>query len=202
LVFFGDSHIPPERYKKVHESPTSMIMPMTILAFLAMIGGFIGVPEVLGGTNIIWRWLSPLLAFVLRQASTEAGTAAETILMVITLLWSLHFMVMGWVIYSQKRDLPLVLIRRIRFVHRFVANKYYIDELYNLLFVRPLLWISEKVLWRTVDDLYIDGLAITGSARSLGFWGSVLSLMQNGKVQQYLLYFLIGAVVIIGYMAL
>ncbi|MFH1874754.1 MAG: NADH-quinone oxidoreductase subunit L [Pseudomonadota bacterium] len=202
LVFFGDTNLPMERFKKVHESSTSMIMPLTILALLTTFGGFIGVPETLGGSNLIWQWLSGIMAYGVTPTISEPTLATETILMVITLLWSIHFSVLGWVIYSQKRDWPQTMIRRLSLAHRLIANKYYIDELYSSLFTKPLVWISKNILWKGVDDIYIDGLAIHGTARSFGFMSAVLGFVQNGKVQQYLLYFLIGAVVVVGYLAL
>ncbi len=202
LVFFGDTNLPADRFKKVHESSTSMIMPLTILGLLTTFGGFIGVPEALGGNNVIWHWLSGITAFGITPTLNEPTLATETILMVITLLWSIHFSVLGWVIYSQKRDWPENIIKRMRVLHKLIVNKYYIDRLYQLLIVKPLLWFSKNIAWKTIDNIYIDGLAVHGTARSIRLMSSVLGLIQNGKVQQYLLYFLIGAVVVVGYLAL
>jgi NADH-quinone oxidoreductase subunit L len=202
MVFFGESNIPVERLKKVHESSSSMLIPMMILAFLAFAGGLIGVPEVLGGANRIGVWLTSLIAYEIGHAPDEGTHATETVLMVITLLWSLHFAVLGWVIYAQKREWPAVFAEKFGILYRLAANKYYVDEIYDFLFVRPINWISRRILWQAIDDTYIDGLAVHGTARSFGFWASVVSLAQTGALQQYLLYFLIGAVLIVGYLAL
>jgi len=202
MVFFGETNATLERYKRVHESPYSMIVPMMLLAFLSLFGGLIGVPEVLGGANRLGTWLLNLIAYEIGHAPARGVTASEMVLMVITLLWSLHFAILGWVIYAQRRDWPVQVAKKFGFLYRLVANKYYIDELYDFVIVRPLNWISSKILWQTLDDTFIDGLAVHGAARGVGFWASVVSLAQTGALQQYLLYFLIGAVVVVGYLAL
>jgi NADH-quinone oxidoreductase subunit L len=201
-TFFGETNVPLEKFKRVHESSYSMVVPMMILAFLSLFGGLMGVPQVLGGVNHIGTWLSKLIAYEIGHGPAEETSASEMVLMVITLLWSLHFAILGWVIYAQRRDWPVHVAKKFGFVYQLVINKYYIDELYALVIVRPLNWISAKILWQTVDDTFIDGLAVHGTARGVGFWASVMSLAQTGMLQQYLLYFLIGAVVVVGYLAL
>ena len=199
-TFFGETNAPLEKFKRAHESPASMIVPMMLLAVLSVFGGLIGVPQVLGGVNRIGTWLSRLIAYEVSHAPEEG--AAEMVLMVITLLWSLHFAVLGWVIYSQRREWPEAVARRFGFIYRLVANKYYVDEIYDFLIVRPLNWVSTKILWQTVDDTFIDGIAVHGTARTVGVWANVVSMAETGVLQQYLLYFLIGAVVVVGYLAL
>lgn len=202
MIFFGETNIPLERLKKVHEAPSSMIVPIMVLCFLSLAGGLIGVPHVLGGTNWIGSWLYQLLAYEVGHAPSEATQATEVVIMVITLLWSLHFSVLGWVIYAQRREWPVTFAQKFGILYRLVANRYYIDEIYDFLLVRPINWLSTKILWQTLDDTYIDGLMVHGTARSIGFWASVVSLAQTGVLQQYLLYFLIGAALIVGYLAL
>lgn len=199
-TFFGETNASLEKFKRAHESPYSMIVPMMILAVLSVFGGLIGVPKILGGADRIGEWLSRLIAYEMGHAPEEG--ASEIVIMVITLLWSLHFAVLGWVIYAQKREWPDAVAQRFGFVYRLVANKYYVDEIYDFLIIRPLNWISTKILWQTVDDIFIDGLAVHGTARTVGLWANVVSLAQTGVLQQYLLYFLIGAVVVVGYLAL
>ncbi len=202
MVFFGESNIPPEKWKRVHESPTSMIIPLIILAFLSLLGGVIEVPKILGGSDRLGAWLSRLIAYETAHAPDPSMAAREIIVMVITLLWSIHFVVLGWVIYAQRREWPDAVAKKISIIFRLVANKYYVDEIYDRLIVRPLNWVSTKVLWQTLDDTFIDGLAVHGTARAVGVWANIVSMAETGVLQQYLLYFLIGAVVIVGYLAL
>lgn len=202
MVFFGETNVPLEKFKRAHESPTSMLVPLILLAFLSLLGGVIEVPQVLGGTDRLGHWLSRLIVYEVAHAPDESTKANEMILMVVTLLWSLHFVVLGWVIYAQKREWPVAVAMRFGFVYKLVANRYYVDEIYDRLVVRPLNWVSTKILWQTVDDTLVDGLGVHGTARAVGVWASIVSMAETGVLQQYLLYFLIGAVVIVGYLAL
>ncbi|PJA21053.1 MAG: NADH-quinone oxidoreductase subunit L, partial [Deltaproteobacteria bacterium CG_4_10_14_0_2_um_filter_43_8] len=78
----------------------------------------------------------------------------------------------------------------------------YVDEIYNALIVKPLLWISRVVLWKGVDATGIDGMMVHGTARSVSLWSQLVSAMQSGSLQQYLLYFFSGAVVLLAYFLL
>lgn len=201
-VFFGETDIPLDRFKKITESPISMVVPMMVLATLTVLVGLIGVPEVLGGSNRLGLWLGGLIPYEISRAPAEESRAAEIILMVVTVLWSAHFTILGWLIYAQKRDWPVIVSLRIRPLYKLVVNCCYVDKAYEIIFVRPLLWISENVLWRALDDAVLDGLAVGGSAKAVGILGRVASAAQTGVLQQYLLYFLIGAVIAVGYLAL
>jgi NADH-quinone oxidoreductase subunit L len=79
---------------------------------------------------------------------------------------------------------------------KLLNNKYYVDEIYNFIFVNPLVKGSEKLLWKIFDAGLIDGLAVNGSAKTVGFIGRFLRVFHNGYVQSYLFYFLIGVLVL------
>lgn len=201
FVFFGESNIPQEKWRRVEEAPMTMAVPLLVLATLSLFGGILGVPEVLGGRDIIIKWLGGLISYEVGHAPAE-GSHTELILMAISVLWAAHFSILGWVIYAQKRDWPVRIAARMSWVYRLVANRYYVDEIYNFFVVRPLVWFSGRVLWNSVDQSIVDGIAVHGSARAVGFMGVVVSAMQTGMLQRYLLYFLIGAAAVVGYLAL
>jgi NADH-quinone oxidoreductase subunit L len=82
-------------------------------------------------------------------------------------------------------------------VHRVVVNKFYVDELYDALFVRPLVSLSENVLYRGIDAGVIDSMAVNGSARLVrGFASGVLRHFQSGLAQGYLVMMLIGTILV------
>lgn len=178
-----------------------MLIPLLLLAGLSIGGGLFGVPEVMGGGDILGHWLSSIVPQVISHGGEEMHSQ-EIVLMVITSLWGLHFTVLGWVIYTQKRAWPIKMAEKLGAMYRLIANRYYIDEIYDALIVRPLVSFSRAFLWKGVDDVAIDGLVVYGTARSIGVFGRLASLLQTGVLQQYLLYFLIGAVIIVGYIAL
>jgi NADH-quinone oxidoreductase subunit L len=71
-------------------------------------------------------------------------------------------------------------------------NKFYIDELYNLIIVRPIKWISINVLWKGLDISLIDNVCVDGAPRSVGLIGKVVQVAQTGMVPHYIFFIVIG----------
>lgn len=201
FVFFGETNVPMEKFKKVVESPASMGIALMLLATLTLLGGALGVPHVLGGSDIIIKWLGGVLSYEVGHAPVE-GSNAEIILMVVSVLWSAHFSILGWLIYAQRREWPEKIAGKLSFVYEIVAHRFYVDEIYDWVIVKPLMWFSTNILWKAVDRTFVDGIAVHGSARAVGFMASLASAVQTGVLQRYLLYFLVGAVIVVGYLAL
>lgn len=201
-VFFGEPQCELSRFKRAAEPSMSMVVPTMLLVSLTAVAGVLGIPEALGGGNRLGAWLSELVPFELSHAPGESSRGVEIVLMAVTLLWSAHFSVLGWLIYAQKRDWPQRVVRRVAWLARLVAAGFYVDQLYDRLIVRPLVWCSRKILWKGLDATVIDGILIDGTARSVGVMAVLASAAQSGVLQNYLLYFLIGAVVIVGLVAL
>ena len=100
-----------------------------------------------------------------------------------------------------KPELPAKVRAALGGVHRLVANKYYVDELYDAALVRPLVSLSENVLYRGIDAGLIDGAVVNGSARLVrGFASGVLRHFQSGLTQGYLFLMVLGTLVIAGYL--
>jgi NADH-quinone oxidoreductase subunit L len=201
-IFSGDTSIPSEKFKKVVDAPVSMLMPVMLLTTLAALGGILGVPEALGGSDRLISWLGEIMPYELSRAPGEESKAAEIVLGVITVLWSIHFSVLGWIIYAQKRDLPDRVAEKLAPLYKVVLNGYYFDWFYRNIIAAPIVWFSKNILERVIFDALVDGLIIGGSVRLTEFLSRAASASQNGVLRQYLLYFLIGAVVIVAYMAL
>jgi NADH-quinone oxidoreductase subunit L len=201
-VFFGECQASIERYKRASEPSLSMVVPIMILATLAACAGALGVPQALGGSNILMNWLGTIIPSELSRAPSEGSSGMEIVLMVVTLLWSAHFSVLGWLIYAQKRDWPQRVARRVALLARLVSRHFYVDEIYDRLIARPLLWFSRWILWQGLDETVVDGIGVDGTARATSLLGALASAAETGVLQHYLLYFLIGAVLIVGFVAL
>jgi NADH-quinone oxidoreductase subunit L len=80
---------------------------------------------------------------------------------------------------------------------RVLWKKWYVDEIYNALFVRPTVWLSRNVLWRVVDAGVIDGALVNGSAWTARAFGFIGSAVQTGRLAWYLLVFVIGTLVLL-----
>lgn len=196
MTFFG---IPrdPARFDKAHESPPSMTMVLMILGVLSLVAGLIGVPEVLGGHNHLHHWLSGVFGTAVVHETSASTHGTEIILMVGSVLWAAIIGFVAWVTYSQAGDWPFRMAQRFKFFYRLLFNKYWIDELVRLIIVRPLVWTSERVLWKFFDAGLIDGGVVHGSGKVVLSWNRLLCRLQNGMVQQYLFFFLIGALLLV-----
>jgi len=201
-IFSGDTDIPEEKFRKIVDAPVSMIMPVMLLATLAALGGILAIPESLGGSDRLISWLNEIMPYEISRAPGEESRAAEIVLGVLTVLWSIHFSVLGWIIYAQKRDLPERMAERFAPIYRILSNGYYFDWFYQKIIVTPLFWFSKNILERVIMNALIDGLIIGGSVRLVEFLSRVITAAQSGVLRQYLLYFLIGAVIIVAFVAL
>jgi len=180
-----------------------MTIPLVILAFLSIVGGFAGVPHALGGGNAIEQWLSPIFEPAAEKLSLfEPGQGLlEYALMIGSVLVALGgvFLARQW--YGKWREVPERLAVRLAGTYRVLLNKYYIDEFYEATIVKPLVKGSEVLLWKVVDTNIIDGL-VNGVARLTGSIGKTIRYVQTGVAQNYVLIFLAGVVIILGWLLL
>ena len=197
LTFFGKSRVDPHIAPHVHESPWSMTVPLMVLAVLSIGGGWVGIPHLLGGDtipNVIEHYFEGFFAAV-PAAAAQHEASMEWTLMGITTVLALFFMFLAFKLFSGKLERMAALRERLRGVHSLLSNKYYIDELYDLLVVRSIHFISDKILWRIVDAGVIDGIVngVGNTARNLG---GALRLTQTGILENYAVGIALGAVLI------
>lgn len=180
LVFTGKSRAIDKR--EVHESPMSMTLPMIVLAVLAVIAGFVYIPE-----------LNPWLGTWLTASPTIAEEKADLVVMLLSNIVAVAGIFLGWAIFV-KGWIPRDLITsRANWLYRLVNRKYYIDEFYDTVIVRGLRGLGH--LLNLFDYYVIDGVVrlTVFSAITLGRWGTAL---QNGQMQSYGLITLLGLVVL------
>ncbi|MBI3814515.1 MAG: NADH-quinone oxidoreductase subunit L [Nitrospinae bacterium] len=206
MTFHGKSRVDHEIEHHLHESPNVMTMPLVILAFLATIGGFVGLPAVMG-TNIMHEFLGPVFTShehagaVHHTAELDLSRNAfiwEWILMGISLAIAISGIFLARNLYIISTDIPERLASRYQSVHRLIFNKYYIDELYDAVFVNPIKNISASFLWKIFDVKIIDGI-VNDTADFFMEFGQLLRRYQTGLVRNYAFSMLFGGLVIIGY---
>jgi len=200
LTFHGKSRWSPELEKHVSDSPNNMTIPLMILAILAVIGGYVGIPHVLGGGNRIEKFLEPSFGHVSKAVEAHHSGGVELLMMIISVLIALGGIYLAYTFYIKKTELPKKLAERYRSVYTLIYNKYYVDEIYNALIVQPLKFLA-IICWRFVDVIVIDGIA-NGLAKLVGFIGDLLKRFETGYVRNYALGFVVGVVVILGYFML
>jgi NADH-quinone oxidoreductase subunit L len=196
----GNAEQPAAAHGHVHESPKVMLVPLVILAVLSVIGGWIGWPEMIGGNNRFDHFLAPAVTLQVEKATVpEVGPGRERMLATVSVLDGLLGFLLAWFFYCKRRDLPDKIAAWLGSIYRLVLNKYWVDELYAAVFVRPLLEGSSKVLWRGIDAGAIDG-AVNGSARGAQEISDGVRQMQSGNIRSYAGWVALGAVVVVIYM--
>ncbi len=209
MTFFNENRASEEVKKHIHEAPKSMTIPLMILAVLSVFGGLMGVPQALGGSNLIEHFLDPVMGTGLytsgqaMEAASHAGPhahhsfTAEYILMMITIVIVFSGIIVAYISYMRNRNLPAVLAEKWDFVYRMIYNKWYVDELYGFIAVRPLYTLS-IFLWKKFDVYVIDGL-LNGAANMVRRGGGALRYIQSGYTQAYAASFVLGMFALIIY---
>ncbi|MFH0992094.1 MAG: NADH-quinone oxidoreductase subunit L [bacterium] len=189
---FDHHHVHP------HEAPNTMTIPLVILAFLSVVGGFVGIPEALLGGNAIEHWLEPVFspANNVLAITPHHGGVGEYLLMALSVGVAAGGIYFAYIVYQRRTDLANALKSRFSFFHKVLWNKYYVDEVYDATVVRPTVKISEVLLWKGVDVAVIDGI-VNGSAKVVDWIASWLRKIQTGVVQMYATVFVGGIVVIL-----
>ncbi|HEU4520386.1 MAG TPA: NADH-quinone oxidoreductase subunit L [Thermoanaerobaculia bacterium] len=192
LTFFGKFRGTEEQAHHLHESPPTMTVPLVILAFLSLVGGFIGLPHVIGH-NWLGEWLHPLIPDLQGGHALHLSASVEWLVMGISTLVALAGYLLARKLY-RGRELAAdeAFERRSPGLAHTLENKYYVDEFYGRTVVTPL-EIASRFLWKIVDA-FIDGIAAMLGFVVRGF-GDLLRFFQTGNVRNYALMFFLGVVV-------
>jgi NADH-quinone oxidoreductase subunit L len=198
LTFFGRFRGTPDQEHHLHESPPSMTLPLIVLAILSVVGGWVGLPAVFGeNANVFARFLAPVLPG-LKGVEEHAALphATEWALMAVSVLVAAAGLLLAWSWYARGEGrTPARIAAASPGVYALVADKFRIDELYGVLFVKPFYWLS-RTLWKVVDVLLIDGVLNAG-AFVVELTGDLLRFLQTGNVRNYALTFLLGLVALL-----
>jgi NADH-quinone oxidoreductase subunit L len=197
LTFFGKQRYD-EHHVHVHESPNSMLVPLMILAVLSIIGGWLAAPAFWGGTDYFTKFLEPVFASGATEAATAeaAAHALEIPLAIVAVITAAIGLGVAYWLYLSKPEKPGELAKSTKGAYTTLLNKYYVDELYAAVVVKPLLWFSTHVLWQTVDVQMIDG-AVNGIAHGTSEVGDGVRQAQSGNTRSYAVWVVIGAIVVI-----
>jgi NADH-quinone oxidoreductase subunit L len=198
LTFFGQERYDEHRVH-VHESPKSMLVPLMILAVLSIVGGWLAAPAFWGSPDYFSKYLEPVFAqgTAVEPVAAEAAVhALEIPLAVVAVITALIGWGVAYWLYLKKPTKPADLAKSFQGVYTTLLHKYYVDELYAAVVVKPLLWLSTNVLWQTVDVQIIDG-AVNGVARGALDAGDNVRQAQSGNTRSYAVWVIIGAIVVI-----
>jgi NADH-quinone oxidoreductase subunit L len=198
LTFHGQVRVAPDKVAHIHESPRVMTIPLMVLALFATIGGFVGLPDGLLWGNAFQRFLTPVVGPGVAHPVEMPGAAVGPMLSLIAVVVAASGILLAWVFYIRKPEIPVRLEESLRAVYRILIRKYYIDEIYNFIITRPLFWGSREVLSRGVDNFVIDGI-VNGTGLTVEESGEGLRKIESGNVQHYALVYLFGVLMVAAY---
>ena len=198
VTFFGNFRGTEEQKHHLHESPWVMTVPLIVLAVLSAVGGFLNTPHFLHlGTP---QWLGHFLEPVVRNANpTHSGEphhlaeSTEWSLMLFTTSLALLVIVVSYFVYAVRRSLPVADADQAGLT-RVLARKFYIDEIYDFLFVKPTEKMSQ-LLHYYADIWAIDGI-VNGIGCGVRAVGAQFRKLQNGNMEYYLIGMVVGAVLL------
>ena len=209
----------PHGHGGIHESPRVMLVPLVILALLSVVGGWIGIPGSMGGGNHFDKFLAPVFHTSTPSLNTQHVTsgelgppekqtegpepqtrrATELLFTGISVFAALLGFVMAAIFYYLRPELPDEIAHALGGFYHAVLNKYYVDELYSILFVKPVVDGSRRILWHGVDQSVIDA-TLDDSADGARHISDTLRHMQSGNIRSYAGWVAAGAAAVIAYM--
>ena len=211
LAFHGSFRGTAEQRQHAHESPPSMTIPLAVLGVLSVIGGWIGIPAAIGELaagipNAFEEWLAPVfdtahggaVGAAAHAVGPHAVPPAEYALMAGSVAVATLGILAARHLWLAHPELPQRIAARFATPYAILRNRYWVDEVYDALVVRPYNALS-RFAWRVVDEGLIDGLLVGGTAAMVRWQGAVASRWETGRVPAYLGVFFGGAVAILAY---
>lgn len=198
LTFYGKPRYD-EKHVHPHESPSTMTLPLVILAFLSITGGLIGLPHFTGLPNLLEHWLEPVFknaqsVLISIHPESEHSTAVELFLVVLSVA-----IASASVIYSFRKFSKQEKFEPESGIGKVLENKYYVDEAYDTLIVNPIQKTSSNFLWKIFDIKIIDG-AVNGIAKYISNISFDWRKLQTGVIQDYTTISVAGVIIIIVYL--
>jgi NADH-quinone oxidoreductase subunit L len=228
MTFYGKSHVAPEVSKHVHESPASMTVPLTLLAIGSVLAGWLGTPKLWNlpeSFRAFERWLAPAFASRAAEAAGEGAHNAslEWMLMGLSVAVAIIGIAIARYFYDTRPSIPDFLERSFKPLYTLLYNKWYVDEIYDFLFVNGLGKGGGRVCGafdRNVVDGAVNGAGwltrfssrvsiwwdtwiVDGAVRFSSFCVKMLSypmcILETGRVQAYAFFVVVGVLAFLGY---
>ncbi|ACI21670.1 MULTISPECIES: NADH-quinone oxidoreductase subunit L [Thermodesulfovibrio] len=182
VAFHGKFRGTPEEFKHVHESPPIMTVPLIVLAIGSVIVGYFSIPH----------FLEPVIPKPVFAAPHEQ----ERVVMTMSIIAGVTGILIAGYIYIVKSTVSARLAKTFSGVYKVLWNKYYVDELYSFLFVKPTLWIAEKFIERFADIKIIEGI-VNGIPKLIYKTGLLIRPIQTGQLQQYAIFMIAGIIIFV-----
>ncbi len=200
MTFYGPEKGDKHTHDHAHESPLVMIIPLGVLALGAIFAGMIWYGDFFGENVFDWFGPAVYINHETNNVLHEVHDVAKWV-KAAPFFAMLSGFLLAYLFYIVKPDIPAALAKRNPGLYRFLLNKWYFDEVYDVLFVRPAKWLG-RFLWKRLDGSVIDG-AINGLAMGIiPFFTRAAARMQSGYLYHYAFAMIIGIVVITTWFAI
>lgn len=185
ITFTGKFRGTHEQEHHLHESPKAMTLPLIVLAILSVIGGFVGIPAVLGGSDELPHFLAPVIAIA---EGHPVSHTEEYFLMGLSTVLVLVMVFAAWSIYKNYKEKENTGFAKV------LENKWYVDELYDTIIVKPLKALAD-FLNNIFDKKVVDGI-VNGVGRLVNYGGRQFRWVQSGQVGSYVLLMVVSILLI------
>jgi NADH-quinone oxidoreductase subunit L len=192
VTFHGKFRGTHEQEHHLHESPKVMTIPLMLLCVGAVAAGWVGIPHLLGGGAHFSEFLSPVLG----NPEGHGTESLEWLMMGVSIVTGLAGIGFAYFMYVVRTDLPEKVAEQFSAAYRILFNKYYVDELYSFLIVRPSLWVASNVLVGVTDAKVIEAV-VNGVPGAIGGFSRRLRKIQTGFLQHYATIMAMGVLLII-----
>ena len=197
LTFHGKFRGTHEQEHHLHESPKSMTVPLMVLCVGAVAAGWVGIPHLVGGGAHFTEFMKPVLG----HPEGHGTHAEEWMVMGISVLVGLAGIGLAYFMYILRPELPARISQQFAAVHKILFNKYYVDEFYDFIIIRPTIWIAKNVLIGVTDARIIEAI-VNGVPSAIAAFSSGLRKVQTGLMQHYATIMATGILLIIAMMLL
>ncbi|MGB9715083.1 MAG: NADH-quinone oxidoreductase subunit L [Thermodesulfovibrionales bacterium] len=192
LTFHGRFRGTHHEEHHLHESPPVMTIPLMILAAGAVAVGWVGIPTILGGGAHFAEFLKPVVG----HPEFHGTHAQEWGIMGLSTTIAISGLVIATIFYLKKTDIPVRLARQFSPLYKLLFNKYYFDELYHHILIRPTIWVANRCIEGFTDAKIIEGI-VNGVPKAIGRFAMILRKAQSGIAQHYAIIMAAGVLILI-----
>ncbi|MBT3908568.1 MAG: NADH-quinone oxidoreductase subunit L, partial [Rhodospirillaceae bacterium] len=193
MTFHGAPRADEKTMAHVHESPKVMILPLFVLAAGACFAGYLGYENFVGHKAAEF-WGNSILILDHHKALENAHHVPLWVKLAPLVVGAVGIG-LAYILYIKRTDLPAKIANAYQGVYQFLLNKWYFDELYDAVFVRPS-FVLGRGLWKVIDGWIIDGLGPDGISNTVRIMARRIAALQSGYLYHYAFAMLIGVVVI------
>ncbi len=201
LTFYGEPRGDHHTHDHAHESPNTMLVPLAVLAVGSVFAGMVWYGPFFGSTEQVRDWFG---ASIYMTAENNLITEAHYVpnwVKVSPFVAMLGGLSLAWLFYIRRTDLPGRLAANQPILYNFLLNKWYFDEIYDAVFVRPAVWIG-RVLWKKGDGATIDG-GLNGLAFGImPLVNRIYARVQSGYLYHYAFAMVIGIALLVTWVTL